>query len=139
MEPKIRHLELIQRAITGASDNSLRIKGFAMLLFAGTIAFLLRGDESVPAISLPLAIVLLVTIFILWLLDFYFGRQADLFKFLYNEVRTLPEVDIDFSMNAEQHTVELDYRYSNSPPIPVVATGVFYTCASLTVIFAALP
>lgn len=130
---------MIQRAINGASDNSLRIKGIAMLLFAGTIAFLLRGDANVPAISLPLAIVLLITIFILWLLDFYFGRQADLFKLLYNKVRTLPEEDVDFSMDSEQHTQELDSQYSSNPPIPVVATGVFYTCASLTVIFAALP
>ena len=139
MEAKIRHLEMIQGAIDGASNNSLRIKGIAMLLFAATIAFLLRGDDSVPAISLPLAIVLLITIFILWLLDFYFVRQSDLFRILYNRVRTRSEEDIDFSMDAEEHSGELGDRYSRNPPIPVIVTGVFYTCASLTVIFAALP
>ena len=122
-----------------ASDNSLRIKGIAMLLFAGTIAFLLRDGESASAISLPLSIVLLLTIFILGLLDAYFVRQVDLLKIMYNLVRMQSEDDVDFSMELEQHSMELRKQYNENPPIPIVTTISFYACVFLTVIIAALP
>ena len=85
MEAKIRHLEMIRSAIDSASGNSLRIKGFAMLLLAGAMALALRdGMEPVSGmIPLPIAVVLLVIVAILGLLDYHFTRQSDLFKILY--------------------------------------------------------
>ena len=130
---------MIQRAIDGASNNSLRIKGIAMLLFAGTIAFLLRGGESIAVISLPLSTVLLLIIFILGLLDSYFVRQVDLLKIMYNRVRMQSEGDVDFSMESELHSKELRKQYDKNPPIPIVTTVSFYVCVFLTVIIAALP
>ena len=138
MEPKIRHLEMIQGAIDGAAGNSLRIKGIAMLLFAGTIAFLLRGGESTSVISFPLAIVLLLTVFLLGLLDYHFVRQSDLLRILYDRVRLLSEGDINFSMEVKQYSDVLSIQYNLDPPIPIIATVTFYTCAFLTVIIAAL-
>ena len=139
MEPKIRHLEMIRGAIDGASNNSLRIKGIAMILFAGTIAFLLRDGESTSAIPVTLAIILFITVVILGLLDYYFVRQSDLFRILYNRVRERSENDIDFSMDAEQFGEELSSGYNVSLPVPMAVTFAFYVCASLSVIFAALP
>ena len=139
MEAKIRHLEMIQRAIDGASGNSLRIKGIAMILFAGTIAFLLRDGESTSTIPFTLAIILFITVVILGLLDYYFIRRADLFRILYNRVRELSENDIDFSMDAERFGEELSNSYNMNLPVPIAVTFAFYACASLSVISAALP
>ena len=138
MEAKIRHLEMINGAIDGAYNNSLRIKGIAMLLFAGTLAFLLRGGESASNITLPLAIVLLLAILTLGLLDYYFVTRGGLLRILYNRIRVHSEGNIDFSMETEQFRDELSVQYNTNLPIPIVAVFAFYTCASLTVIIAAL-
>ena len=130
---------MIQGAIDGASNNSLRIKGIAMILFAGTIAFLLRDSAATPVIPLTLSLVLLLTVFILGLLDFYFVRQSDLLRILYNRVQGCSEGNIDFSMEVEQYSEELSNLYGTKLPIPIVGTIAFYICASLSIINAALP
>ena len=80
MEAKVRHLEMIRGAISEAAGNSLRIKGFAMLLLAGTIALMLRDGASTFTIPVHLALILILIVAILGLLDFYFIRQSDLFR-----------------------------------------------------------
>ena len=128
---------MIQGAIAGASNNSLRIKGIAMILFAGTIAFLLRDGAATPVIPFTLSLILLLTLCILGLLDFYFVRQADLLTILYNQVCERSENDIDFSMDVEQFSEELSSRYNMNLPFPIAVTFAFYACASMSVISAA--
>ncbi len=138
MEAKIRHLEMIQSAIDGASGNSLRIKGFAMLLLAGAMALLLRDGISV-AIPMPFAVILWLIIAILGVLDYHFIRQADLFRILYNEVRIRSEEDIDFSMDLAQYTDHLGLQYQESPSFQVWASVFLYFNIFLVVLAGTLP
>ena len=142
MEAKIRYLEMIQSAMTGASNNSLRIKGFTMLLLAGTIALLLRnGADTADTIVIPfhLAIIIILVVGFLFLLDFYFIRQSDLFNVLYDRVRVLSEGDIDFSMEVEQYGAELDERYREFPSFPLIVSGILHLCLAVLVVVGTLP
>ena len=141
MEAKIRHLEMVRSAIDGASGNSLRIKGFAMLLLAGAIALVLRDgtDSTTGMIPLPIAVVLLVIVAILGLLDYHFTRQSDLFKILYNEAKTVSEGNVDFSMGTEKYGEQLGRRYKDYLPIPVIAAVILHVSIALVVILGILP
>ena len=131
MEAKIRHLEMIQSAITQATGNSLRIKGFAMLLLVGAVALLLSGDAG--TIPVYFGFVLLALVVALAILDYYFLREADLFRILYNQVKAQSENAIDFSMDTSKFIQELNAQYTEYPTLPIVATMFFYTCALLVV------
>ena len=139
MEAKIRYLEMIQSAMTGASNNSLRIKGFTMLLLAGTLALLLRNGAGTIIIPFHLAIILILVIGFLFLLDFHFIRQSDLFKILYDRARVLSEGDIDFSMDVEHYGSELDEIYRDVPSFPLVASGILHLCLAVFVVVGTLP
>ena len=130
---------MIRGAIDGASNNSLRIKGFAMLLLAGTLALVLRGDTASSAIPFNIGIILLVVVGFLGLLDFYFIRESDLYKILYRAILTRPYGSIDFSMETMQYTDELDILYQELTPFPIVATIILYGSIALIVIFGTLP
>ena len=136
-EAKIRHLEMIRHAIDGASGNSLRIKGFAMLLLAGALALTLR--EGASAIPFPVGIILLVIIGFLGLLDYYFLREADLYRILYKAIMTRSQGNIDFSMETMQHINELDTLYKELTPFPVLATIILHGSIAIVVIFGTLP
>ncbi len=139
MESKIRYLEMIQRAIDGASNNSLRIKGFTMLLLAGTLALLLRNGASAIIIPLNLGLILILVVGFLFLLNFHFIRQSDLFKTLYDRVRVLPESEIEFSMEVEQYGSELDESYKKFTPLPLIASGILHLCLVVFVVIGTLP
>ena len=132
---------MIQGAIDGASNNSLRIKGFAMLLLAGTIAFAMRDglDPSAGLIPLPIALVLLIAAVSIGLLDYYFVRQSDLFGILYNDVMRHSEGNVDFSMDTRLYDEVLSSRYEASAPIPLIATIFLHVSVALVVILATLP
>lgn len=136
MEAKIRHLEMIRAAISEAAGNSLRIKGFAMLLLAGSLALTLR--EGAGSIALPIGIILILITVSLMFLDFYYTWQSDLFKMLYNEVQTRSEDDIDFLMEVDQYSRELYQRYKEVWPFPVVAAIYLYTFILMFLIFGTL-
>lgn len=136
MEAKIRHLEMIQAAITQATGNSLRIKGFAMLLLVGAVALLLGGDAG--AIPVYFGFVLLALVVVLWVLDHHFLREADLFRILYNQVQTQSDDMIDFSMDTAKFIQELNAKYTEHPTLQIVATMFFYLCALLVVLLGIL-
>ena len=117
-----------------ASDNSLRIKGFAMLLLAGTMALALRDSTATDVIPLPIAIVLLVIVVFLGLLDFYFIRQSDLYRILYNEVRKLADNEIDFSMETGQYSENLNRQYNERLPFLIIASFVLHLNIALVLI-----
>ena len=136
MEAKIRHLEMIQSAITQATGNSLRIKWFAMLLLVGAVALLLSGDAG--TIPVYFGFVLLALVVVLWVLDHHFLREADLFRILYNQVQTQSDDTIDFSMDTAKFIQELNAKYTEHPTLPIVATMFFYLCALLVVLLGIL-
>ena len=137
MESKIRHLEMIRAAISEAEGNSLRIKGFGMLL-AGSLALTLRDGVSVSAVPLPLGTILILITAVLGLLDFHYTQQSDLFKILYNEVQARDEDDIDFSMEVDQYSEDIYQIYKGIWPFPVAATICFYTFILVFLIFGML-
>ena len=139
MEAKIRHLEMIRSAIDGAAGNSLRIKGFAMLLLAGAIAFLIRDDMSASVIPVHFAVILWVFVAILFSLDAYFIRQSDLFGILYNQVMRRSEDDIDFSMDLTQCRNETPEPQNEELSLYLIATLAFYLIILAILIIGALP
>ena len=130
---------MIQGAIDGASNNSLRLKGFAMLLLAGTLALTLRGDVNASVIPFHVGIILLIVVGFLGLLDFYFIRESDLFRLLYRATLNRSYGNIDFSMETVQHTDELGALYRELTPFPIVATIILYGSIAIIVIFGTLP
>ena len=139
MEAKIRHLEMIRGAISEAAGNSLRIKGFAMLLLAGTIAFLLKDGVSVSIIPTTFAVILWTFVAILFSIDAYFIRQSDILRILYNQVRKRPEGNIDFSMDLTQYRHDLPEQRSEEPSLYLITTLAFYISILAILFIGALP
>ena len=93
MENKRAHLEMIQAVINRMSVNSFLLKGWSVVLVSALFA-LAAGDSE--ALFVCLAYFPAVAF---WILDGYFLSQERLFRRLYDRVRTMPEEDVDFSMD----------------------------------------
>ena len=135
MESKIRHLEMIRAAISEAAGNSLRIKGFAMLLLAGSLAL----SDGLITLPLPVSTILILVTVVLGLLDFHYTQQSDLFKILYNEVQARDEADIDFSMEVDQYSTQMYQSYKIIWRFPIAAVVPLYTFIVVLLLYAMLP
>ncbi len=93
MENKLKHLELIQNVISRMASNSFLIKGWCVTLVAALLALASQNSNT------KYVIVALLPTVMFWILDSYFLRQERLFRKLYDQVRTLNDDAIDFSMN----------------------------------------
>ena len=93
MEPKIRHLEMIQGIIIRMASNSFLLKGWSVILVSALFALAAR-DANVSFVYLAYFPALAF-----WILDGYFLWQEKLFRALYDYVRALAEAKIDFSMD----------------------------------------
>jgi hypothetical protein len=95
MEKKVEHLKLVQAVITRMGSNSFLLKGWSVTLVSALFA--LAAKDTKPALVwfayLPGVV--------FWGLDGYFLWQETLFRRLYDNVRGLPEGQIDFSMSSE--------------------------------------
>ena len=139
MEGKIRHLEMIQGAIRQSATDSLRIKEFAMLMLIGIVALLLRDGVRTDAILFLFGFVLMFIVVFLFILDFYFIHQSDLFKILYNRVRVRPEDEIDFSMGIEKYSEELNEQYKKTLPFRLIASGFMHAGLFALLFFGVFP
>ena len=94
MENKKKHLEFIQLVITRMNVNSFLLRGWSVTLVAALFAFAAKDTNIhyvlITYISTPL----------FWILDGYYLSQERKYRDLYNKVRTTPEAEIDFDMNA---------------------------------------
>lgn len=97
MESKLKHLELIQGVINRLASDSFRMKGWTVVLVAALFVFLARQN------AFDAAYIALLPIAAFWTLDGYFLWQQRLFRAHYNNVRTLPAEDIDFSMDVDAY------------------------------------
>ncbi len=97
MESKLKHLELIQGVINRLASDSFRMKGWAVVLVAAVFVFLARQN------SFDAGYIALLPIAAFWGLDGYFLWQERLFRAHYDNVRTLPAENIDFSMNVRNY------------------------------------
>lgn len=93
MEAKGKHLEFIQGVINRLATDSFRLKGWAVVLVSALLVLLAREGR------MEFACIGFIPVIIFWGLDGYFLWQERLFRDLYDHVRTLDEVEIDFSMN----------------------------------------
>lgn len=93
MEKKLKHLELLQNVISRMASNSFLIKGWCVTLVAALLALASQNSNT------KYVIVALLPTVMFWILDSYFLRQERLFRKLYDQVRTLNDDAIDFSMN----------------------------------------
>ena len=90
---KIKHLEFIQGVINRLASASFRVKGWCIVVIAAL--FVLLALEG----RIEFAIITLAPVIAFWGLDGYFLWQERLYRALYDHVRTLEEVEVDFSMN----------------------------------------
>lgn len=96
MDKKLKHLDFIQNVITRMNSNSFLIKGWTITLVAALFA--LAAKDS----NLNFVLVSYVVIPIFWILDGFFISIERRFRDLYNEVISIPEEKIDFSMDTKK-------------------------------------
>jgi hypothetical protein len=95
IEPKIRHLEMIQTIINRMAGNLFFLRGWAVTLIAALFALSAKDTNH------TYIFIAFFPAFIFWIFDGYFLSQERRFRDLYNKVREIPEKDIDFSMNTK--------------------------------------
>jgi hypothetical protein len=95
MEKKLKHLEFLQAAVGRMASNLFLLKGWAITLIAGLFA--LAAKDSNPAYYF----IAYMPALMFWSLDAYFLSLERRFRSLYDHVRGLDEVHVDFSMNTQ--------------------------------------
>ena len=98
MENKRLHLELIQGVINRMAGNLFFLRGWSITLITGVLTLATVKGQYHGYILLTYFL-----LFIFWILDGYFLSQERQFRCLYDDVRSLNEKDIDFSMSREKY------------------------------------
>lgn len=112
MESKLKHLEMAQGVINRMAGNSFLLKGWSVTLIAALFALAAKDANQ---FFIYLAYFPCVAF---WSLDGYFLWQERMYRKLYQEVTTVDDENINFSLNAERFKEEVD--------------GWFSTCFSVT-------
>lgn len=94
---KLKHLEFIQNTINRMSTNSFIIKGWCITIFAAV--YTLANNESDKSYN----IINYLIIPLFWYLNAYFLQLERKYRILYNKVRILDEIHIDFSMEISKN------------------------------------
>ncbi|WP_454045329.1 hypothetical protein [Chryseobacterium sp. Marseille-Q8038] len=94
---KLKHLEFIQNTINRMSTNSFVIKGWCITIFAAV--YTLSNKESDKSYN----IINYLIIPLFWYLNAYFLQLERKYRILYNKVRILDEIHIDFSMEISKN------------------------------------
>lgn len=93
MDNKQKHLEFLQGAINRMASNLFFLKGWSVTLIAALFALSAKDSNKLYVV------LAYYPLLIFWLLDGYFLSQERRFRSLYDHVRTLPESQINFSMD----------------------------------------
>jgi len=101
MERKIKHLEFIQGIINRLSTNSFLLKGWSVLLVSALFA--LAAKES----NVTFVLLAYIPALIFWGLDGYFLAVERAYRDHYDDVRSLDNDKIDFSMKIPGHKLGL--------------------------------
>ena len=91
-EPRLKHLEFIQNVIVRMGSNSFRLKGWSVVLVSALLVLISRACQT------SATYIALLPVLVFWGLDAYFLSQERRYRALYDQVRVLNAVDIDFSM-----------------------------------------
>lgn len=103
MEAKIKHLEFIQTTINRMANNSFLLKGWAITVVGGLLAF---GFDN---LNYQHIFISLITLFFFWVLDGYYLHQEKLFRELYERIAKKKEDEINFSMKTERCEKDEDW------------------------------
>ncbi len=106
MEPKFKHLEMIQGVINRMAANSFLLKGWSVTLISALFA-LAAKDSNVFFVYLsyfPCAM--------FWSLDGYFLRQERLYRKLYESVALQNIDEIDFTMKTSKYEALVESWFS---------------------------
>ena len=104
METKLKHLEFIQNTINRMAKNSFLLKGWAITIIGGLLAF------SIKEMDCLYVLVSLVILIFFWLLDGYYLYQEKLYIKLYDHVRQQSVDKIDFSMATDYFKKDIDWK-----------------------------
>lgn len=117
LEPKIRHLEMVQAIIARLAQNSFLIKGWSV--FTGSALFGL----AVKAEDFWIALLGVLSACVFWSLDSYYLHRERIYRNFYERVRANdPRIEL-FSLN---------YRNLHSGEKPNILTVAFsFTVAGL--------
>ncbi len=129
MNNKIKHLEFTQGVINRLASDSFWMKGWCVVLVAAL--FILLALEG----RIEFAIITLAPVIAFWGLDGYFLWQERLYRALYDHVRTLEEVEVDFSMNVSAFRTDRPRTWPiatllANPDAPRVLRACVYTSRS---------
>lgn len=103
-ESWVSHLGFIQNVITRMAQNSYLLKGWTVTLVAAIFALSLTL-KSAGFIAIALLPVLTFAV-----LDAFYLRQEQLFRKLYDNVRTNPQCIETFSMDTARYQEEGDFK-----------------------------
>jgi hypothetical protein len=95
-ENKIKHLEFAQLAITRMAANSFLLKAWTVTLVAALFAFAAKDSNE------RFVFIAFLPVLAFWLLDGFYLHQERLYRALYDKIRTLPEDQIDYSMDTRE-------------------------------------
>ncbi len=131
MNKKLKHLEMIQGVINRMANNSFLLKSWSVVLVSALFALSTKEKNGylVPLAYFPALA--------FWTLDGYFLWQERLFRKLYDRVRVLDDVDVDFSMNLSPVLSEVDSWRSVmiSKTLAIFHGAIIVTIILVTVIF----
>lgn len=96
MENKQKHLEFIQDLIERMSGHSFLLKKWGVTLVA---ALLTLGSKEKDTDTLFISF---IPVAIFWILDGFYLFKERLYRTLYEKVRKLQELEIDYNMNTNE-------------------------------------
>src|SRR5690349_1772325 len=97
-EDQIRYIEMVQTIISRMSSNSFLLKGWALTLIVGLLAF-----ASIEDIDSRWVIIAIIPTIFFWFLDGYFLHQERLYRKLYKHATNLENKDVDFSLDTSPY------------------------------------
>ena len=103
MDKKLKHLEMIQAIVSRMAGNSFLIKGWCVTIVAALLALSSKDAEK------RFLIVAYYPVLMFWIMDGYFLWRERLFRKLYDQVRTVDENAITFSMDTSSFKNETTF------------------------------
>jgi len=135
---RVKHLELIQTAVTRMGQNSFTVRGWSVTLVS--VVFALIAAKDAPPLA---ALIALIPAVVFWGLDAYYLRQERLFRQLYEAAavdltRGTTHITV-FSMNPSAYNTNVPTWRATliSPtvvPIPAVLAAIAVGYAAVATI-----
>ncbi|MEV0219576.1 hypothetical protein [Streptomyces sp. NPDC050704] len=103
---QVKHLEFLQAVVSRLGNNSFLVKGWALTLTGGLLAF------AAGSASWSIVLTGLIVLVAFWFLDGYFLHQERLFRMLYDDVRRPGSTVDPFSMDPRPYADRVGWRRS---------------------------